>query len=365
MISSRREFLKYLSATVPFGALVSNPWFTAALAANGELETPDFSERNILRSVAGLRPLRSSGIRIELESLARQTLIHNYGHGGSGFTLCWGSAEEVAEIAIPILSARPAHERSVAIIGAGVIGLTTALTLVNRGFSVCIYAAQMSPQTTSDLAGAQWSPSFISKGRTAAEIARYHRIVEKSYRAYSRLNGIEYGVSLRANYLPDGFTDGLQEIQPGVLEPFKKLRRLPFAGVNRAGTLMKSWLIEPPIFMPKMISELRARAVTFKTQEFSSVTQIERLEEKMVINCTGLGAAKLVDDRDVIPMKGQLVHLKPKAGLDYLVLNKGYVFCRRDAIVVGGSYEKNVYDVTPTASVTKRILQVQRDFFGT
>jgi len=48
----------------------------------------------------GLRPYRKSGVRLEKGSLGDgRTVIHNYGHGGSGFTLAWGCAEEVAQLA--------------------------------------------------------------------------------------------------------------------------------------------------------------------------------------------------------------------------------------------------------------------------
>ena len=45
------------------------------------------------------RPFRAQGPRIEPERLAGKTVIHNYGHGGSGFTVSWGCAEEVARLA--------------------------------------------------------------------------------------------------------------------------------------------------------------------------------------------------------------------------------------------------------------------------
>src|SRR5438270_3242194 len=54
----------------------------------------------VLRERVGLRPFRKSGVRIEREKLRDgRTLIHNYGHGGSGFTLSWGCAEEIFGIA--------------------------------------------------------------------------------------------------------------------------------------------------------------------------------------------------------------------------------------------------------------------------
>ena len=50
----------------------------------------------------GLRPFRKSGVRLEPEKLPDgRTIIHNYGHGGAGFTLSWACAEEVYAIALP------------------------------------------------------------------------------------------------------------------------------------------------------------------------------------------------------------------------------------------------------------------------
>jgi len=54
----------------------------------------------VLRERVGLRPFRKSGVRLEAGKLSDgRTVIHNYGHGGSGFTLSWGCAENVFEIA--------------------------------------------------------------------------------------------------------------------------------------------------------------------------------------------------------------------------------------------------------------------------
>lgn len=56
----------------------------------------------LLRERVGLRPARSSGVRVALEKLRDgRTVIHNYGHGGSGFTLSWGCAQTVLELARP------------------------------------------------------------------------------------------------------------------------------------------------------------------------------------------------------------------------------------------------------------------------
>jgi D-amino-acid oxidase len=63
---------------------------------------------NVLVERVGLRPFRRSGVRLEYDRLRDgRTVIHNYGHGGAGFTLSWGCAEDVLRIAAePLPAAR-------------------------------------------------------------------------------------------------------------------------------------------------------------------------------------------------------------------------------------------------------------------
>ena len=60
------------------------------------IETP-----RVLTERVGLRPFRRSGVRLERDQLRDGRIaIHNYGHGGAGFTLSWGCAREVLEVAV-------------------------------------------------------------------------------------------------------------------------------------------------------------------------------------------------------------------------------------------------------------------------
>jgi D-amino-acid oxidase len=59
-----------------------------------KIKKPNFVAKRV-----GLRPFRKSGVRLERARLRdSRTIIHNYGHGGSGFTLSWGCAEEVVQL---------------------------------------------------------------------------------------------------------------------------------------------------------------------------------------------------------------------------------------------------------------------------
>lgn len=58
---------------------------------------PEFADAQILEEKVGLRPARGE-VRLEAEKVDGKTIIHNYGHGGAGFTLSWGCANEVVEL---------------------------------------------------------------------------------------------------------------------------------------------------------------------------------------------------------------------------------------------------------------------------
>src|SRR5690606_34132968 len=108
----------------------------------------------VTRVVVGLRPFRPQGYAVGSEDIGGKRLVHNYGHGGAGITLSWGTAHEAVEIG---------HEagRAHAVIGCGAVGLATARLLQRRGAAVTIYAKDLPPDTTSNIAGGHWWPTTV------------------------------------------------------------------------------------------------------------------------------------------------------------------------------------------------------------
>jgi D-amino-acid oxidase len=79
--------------------LAADPETTSRIVAECS-RVLNIDKPRVLAERVGLRPFRTSGVRLERDRLRDgRTVIHNYGHGGAGFTLSWGCAREVLETA--------------------------------------------------------------------------------------------------------------------------------------------------------------------------------------------------------------------------------------------------------------------------
>src|SRR5215468_2337167 len=148
------------------------------------------SHDRLIRTVVGLRPYRPEGFRIDTERLGNKLLVHHYGHGGAGITLSWGSAQLALELA------RDFGQTNCAVIGCGVIGLSTARLFQRRGGSVTIYAKAIPPETTSNIAGGFWYPTSVYEGNrtTSKFLDQFQLACSTANRAFQLLAGPEYGV---------------------------------------------------------------------------------------------------------------------------------------------------------------------------
>lgn len=287
--------------------------------------------------------------------------------------MSWGCAHQVRKILInsDLLSSHP----DIAVLGAGVIGLTTALLLaeLNLGLKITLYADQFSPDTTSDVAGGQWAPSSVEHEGHDSE---FNEILKNSWNMHIS-RGAAYGVTKRFNYVlhrPNNFDSEVPKSlvkDPACIEP------LPFPKLKAKGYRYKTLLVEPPIFLPQLHKTLgKMKGVTFKkVPKFKNRGEVFQVcAEKTIINCTGLGSAKLWPDPKLYPVKGQLALLKPQPALDYLFSGLDcraadgkrswfqYMFPRKDAVVIGGTYEPYA-DGGPNDQVCKMLIQRMRRVF--
>src|SRR6185437_15237946 len=90
-----------------------------------------------------IRPFRVLGPRLDTETVGDALIVHNYGHGGSGWSLSWGSANVAVQKAIA------SSPQRIAVIGCGIVGLSSAITAQRAGAEVTIYTRELLPRTRS------------------------------------------------------------------------------------------------------------------------------------------------------------------------------------------------------------------------
>ena len=323
------------------------------------------SPERVIRTVAGLRPFRPSGFVVRAENVGGKLLVHNYGHGGGGVTLSWGTAQlAVEQVSSSGLSG------SAAVIGCGAVGLTTARLLQRHGFDVTIYARDIPPNTTSNVAGASWYPAAVVEAgrRTSRFDAQFERAARLSHRYFQELVGPKYGVHWREQYFLT------EELGPEPWE-YVMLRDL-FPGPRQLGphehpfpvryALVDNMMfIEPPVYLAAVLDDFRLAGGRLVVRAFHEARQVAELPEAVVMNCMGLGAKELFRDEELVPDKGQLAILLPQPEVDYAtgMSDEIYMFPRQDGILLGGTHERGVSTLEPNAEAERRILAEHRRIF--
>ncbi|TMA18588.1 MAG: FAD-dependent oxidoreductase [Deltaproteobacteria bacterium] len=319
-----------------------------------------------IRTVVGLRPFRPSGFVVRAENVGDKLVVHNYGHGGGGVTLSWGTSELAARLV------REASGARVAVLGSGAVGLATSRLLQERGYSVTIYAKDLPPNTTSNTAGAQWYP-FLVYEREHATPAFMQQFVEAAgiaNRRFQLMVGERYGVRWIPNFYcsPDPYTSGrfapgnpLHQFLVDVTAIEGPSNPFPLPYVRRVQTMM----IEPSIYLPALMSDFFVAGGKIVVQEFHSLADVAQLSESTVVNCTGLGAHALFGDQELTAVKGQLTVLMPQPAVNYAAhFGDDYMFPRRDGVLLGGTHERDVWTLDPNPDAKQRVLAEHQQFFS-
>lgn len=313
----------------------------------------------VIRTVAGLRPYRDSGFVVRRDQLGDKALVHNYGHGGSGITLSWGSSRLATNLGLP------GHRGAVAVIGAGALGLTTARLVQEAGFPVTIYAKALPPHTTSNIAGGQIETAYLYKDEavTAEWKAQLLAAMDYSWRRWQIMIGDEYGIRWLPTY------EEIEHLTPSPLDPyFPATKRLsqaehpfPLDNVVRFETMY----VEVGHFLRQTMRDISTAGGKFEVREFQTPQAILGLSEMLVFNCTGLGSRDLFGDQELHPLKGQLAILLPQPEVRYaLGGGPGYMFPRADGIILGGTAERDVWDPNPDPAIIARLIARHQRFFS-
>ncbi|MCX4515952.1 FAD-binding oxidoreductase [Streptomyces sp. NBC_01619] len=344
--------LAALASVMPTSCTGSSPTTTPVTS----LPKVDIAENRIIRKVAGLRPFRRSGFVVRADSLCDKTVVHNYGHGGCGVTLSWGTANMALKLSLDT------PHRDAAVIGCGVIGLTTARMLQDHGFTVTIYTAALPPETTSNVAAGVFGVTEIADTDqlTGPFKQQLQEAVRFAHCYFQPFVGQSYGVRWVTFYM---IGDEPQTQPPDFavtpeLYPLTTYRPGEHPFPTKYAASFPTMIAETNVFLPRLVEEFVARGGEIVVRSFAIREELCELAEPLLLNCTGLGAKTLFDDKELKPIKGQLTVLRPQADIDYCYLDGAkflYMCPRSDGIVLGGSREEAVWTTKPNLAAATRI----------
>lgn len=295
-----------------------------------------------------LRPFRAAGPRIETEQVGDALVVHNYGHGGSGWSLSWGSSTLAVQMAMAD------SPREVAVVGCGALGLTSALLAQSAGARVTIYARDLLPETRSARATGSWTPDSriaLADAVPPGFAARWEQMARVSFKTYRRYLGLpgdpvewtdRYFLSdpaqedAAAPPIPDRlefaqYIDRIRDLTPHARTLPPGGSPFPAQTVRRTSSMM----FNIADYGHTLMTDFLTVGGKIERREFHTPADLAQLKEKVIINCPGYGARALWRDETIIPVRGQIGWLIPQRDVNYgLFYRNVSVLARRDGIVV-------------------------------
>ncbi|MBB5799088.1 FAD-dependent oxidoreductase [Streptomyces caelestis] len=239
----------------------------------------------------------------------------------------------------------------IAVVGGGVVGLTTAVVLAERGRRVRVWTRDPAEATTSAVAGALWWPYRIEP----VALARAWAL--RSLEVYEELAARSgSGVRMVEGVLGE---TRLDEVDGWLAERVPERRATTAGEYTGYGVRVRLPLID----MPAHLAWLRERFVAAGgVVEARTVSGFAEADAPVVINCTGLAARELVPDPSVRPVRGQLVVVE-NPGIDTWLVSTdaageyAYMFPQPGGLVLGGTAEEDVWSLEPDPATAEAIIR--------
>ena len=290
------------------------------------------------------RPFRPQGPRLDVERIGNKTVVHNYGHGGSGWSLSWGSG------AIATENVLATGVREVGVIGCGALGLTAALLLQRAGLRVTIYAKDLPPNVRSALATGVWSPDSricLEQNVTPAFKRQWEAMARRSWQTYQTFLGLpgdpvewieHYSVRDAAAAATSRDADtrpAFAELESELLSDMEPTSTVYPPGSHPFGAHTvhgRPWMMfNLNAYQRLLMSDFLTNGGKIQVVEFHTPADLGALPEKTLINATGYGARPLFGDETLVPVRGQLARTIPQPGIHYGLAYKDSSFVpRRD-----------------------------------
>jgi D-amino-acid oxidase len=260
----------------------------------------------------------------------------------------------------------PQTDADVLVVGAGVIGLTTAICVAEAGLTVTVAAAEPPWQTTSFAAGALWGPHLVG---TDDRIARWAAVTKDRLAelAAPRIGATGLGGTVRT---ARGIAaTGSASAEPPEYATVGTLSRCEPAEIPDGYTA--AWRLSAPLIaMPGYLDYLagrlsRAGGTTVFGPRFGTLADARGFapEARIIINCAGYGARDLVCDRELVAVRGQAVVVRNPGLRDFFVGSGApgwpltYLFPHDDVVVLGGTEEAGSDSRAPDPATAARIVE--------
>ncbi len=335
------------------------------------------------------RPMRRGVPNMTIETVGSQLIAHNYGHGGSGWTLAPGCSKYVVDL----VEASPkgksiSKNAAVTVVGGGVLGLFTAYELVQRGYTNITVVADKFDKLTSHNAGGLLAPVSMSNNPEIQPLI--DKVGIDAYKFYASVaqgkqQDFQKGALIVPAYFEDRDASGLEPYVGKVMQPAKDVI-LDFGN----GTQRKMVSYDDGIFIntAKMMQALHDYLATKVKFEKKKINKLSELSSSLVFNCSGLGASKLNNDAEVVPVQGHLIMLRDQvpADLQSMILvyfAKGkteagqevkrsfYIFPKQlpgsaanDVGVIGGTFIEGGTPDTPNLKEFEILVDNAKKFYG-
>jgi D-amino-acid oxidase len=242
----------------------------------------------------------------------------------------------------------------IAIVGAGIMGLTCAAELNWAGYKkITVFGEKVTPNTTSDVAAALWEPykaypehlvnkwcndslltlnKLLDVKEAGVSWITYREIFQKNTPLPNWMHLVERQ-AIDNKKLPQGYVDGYTV-------------RVP--------------LIHSALHLSYLMRMLENENIPVKQEKISAIQNLIK-QFDVVVNCTGLGARELVGDASVFPIRGQVVVFTKPQNLNFSIAdfseNLTYVITRTEDCIVGGTAERNNWNLEPDDETTRLIVE--------
>ena len=348
MAVGRRQLLAGAGAAFALGSLSGCASGLAGGPSPKSLAPVNARIDRITRLTVCTRPFRPLGPRIEAEKFDAKTIIHNYGHGGSGWSLSWGSAD------LALQKVKATGDKDIAVIGCGAMGLTTAVAAQRAGFAVTIYAKDLPPNVRSTLASGVWTPDSricFEQNATPALKQQWEHMCRVTHAAYQNLLGlpgdpIEWIDNYRVSDDPPGvkherpkddrpeFAEFQEELVPDLLTARDHLGPGDHPFGNRHAYRAPTIMFNITAYSYFLLSQFHEGGGRIVIREFHSPRDLAILPQSTIVNCTGYAAKALFGDDSLVPVRGQLARGITQPDVRYGIYYKGVSFVpRRDGQV--------------------------------